>query len=180
MMKLEEKSKGVYLLKDFFSNAECDKFIQLSEKEGYEPSSLRSINNKNVSIRNLRNNYRLIYDNKGLAESLWERLDGELLGIMKGSSPLGLNERFRFYRYDVGELFDWHSDGYFEREDGSKSRFTFMLYLNEGFKGGETKFKKIVIKPSKGTVLVFRHDLLHQGAPVRRGRKYVLRSDVMY
>jgi hypothetical protein len=28
--------------------------------------------------------------------------------------------------------------------------------------------------------LVFIHELLHEGAPVIKGRKYVLRSDVMF
>jgi hypothetical protein len=28
--------------------------------------------------------------------------------------------------------------------------------------------------------LVFLHPLLHAGTPVRNGRKYVLRTDVMY
>jgi hypothetical protein len=36
------------------------------------------------------------------------------------------------------------------------------------------------VRPVRGTALVFRHRLLHEGAPVLTGRKYVLRTDVMY
>ena len=36
------------------------------------------------------------------------------------------------------------------------------------------------VVPEQGMALVFVHAVLHRGAPVTRGRKYVLRSDVMY
>jgi hypothetical protein len=60
-----------------------------------------------------------------------------------------------------------------------------MLYLNDGFNGGSTDFSlpgedPIEIVPSRGLVLIFKHALRHRGAPVKRGVKYVLRTDVMY
>jgi len=51
----------------------------------------------------------------------------------------------------------------------------------EEFEGGETNFAGgISVKPETGMVLVFQHQLLHEGAAVTKGRKYVLRSDVMF
>lgn len=32
----------------------------------------------------------------------------------------------------------------------------------------------------RGTALLFEHQQVHEGAVVRSGRKYVLRTDVMY
>jgi prolyl 4-hydroxylase len=57
-----------------------------------------------------------------------------------------------------------------------------MIYLNEDFAGGETTFPEwdVCITPKTGMMLLFRHELLHAGEAVTRGRKYVLRSDVMY
>ncbi len=67
-----------------------------------------------------------------------------------------------------------------------------MVYLNDGFEGGATEFNLrrsgmiqlddplLTVTPAAGKLLVFRHDILHQGAAVTSGRKYVLRSDVMY
>ena len=55
-----------------------------------------------------------------------------------------------------------------------------MIYLNEEFEGGETKFDKFSIIPKTGMALVFPHHLLHQGNSVVSGVKYVLRTDVMY
>ncbi len=53
--------------------------------------------------------------------------------FQKKWTPAGLNERLRLYRYDVGQKFDWHRDGCFERDNGERSQFTFMIYLNDDF-----------------------------------------------
>ena len=67
-------------------------------------------------------------------------------------------------------------------------------YLNEGggadYTGGDTNFlpadvrrratEAVVFTPSCGDLLVFTHRLLHEGARVAAGRKYAIRTDVMY
>jgi hypothetical protein len=55
-----------------------------------------------------------------------------------------------------------------------------MVYLNGGFSGGETNFGEVRVTPETGLGLLFDHYLLHEGTAVISGRKYVLRSDVMY
>ena len=67
-----------------------------------------------------------------------------------------------------------------------------MIYLNGDCEGGTTDFyvrdgtftdadePHLSLKPEKGMALVFVHHVLHRGAAVTAGRKYVLRSDVMY
>ena len=57
---------------------------------------------------------------------------------------------------------------------------TFMVYLNDEFEGGETTIEKLDVQPEKGLALLFFHHVRHKGQPVVRGRKYVLRTDVMY
>jgi prolyl 4-hydroxylase len=63
--------------------------------------------------------------------------------------------------------------------------WTFMVYLNEGMKGGGTKFFAIhrVFTPKKGTAVVWNnlypdgspnHDTLHSGLPVEAGHKIVI------
>ena len=96
---------------------------------------------------------------------------------------IGLNERFRYYRYDPGQKFRPHFDGSFDRTYAEKSLLTFMVYLNEGFAGGWTRFhtdRERFVAPEAGKALVFWHQQLHEGMPVESGRKYVLRTDVMY
>jgi hypothetical protein len=101
-----------------------------------------------------------------------------------------MNERLRVYRYDVGQKFDWHLDGHFERRTGERSFFTFMAYFNEDFEGGTTSFSHdqshastgnvLQVIPKTGMALLFHHPILHRGDPIIAGRKYVLRTDVMY
>jgi hypothetical protein len=55
-----------------------------------------------------------------------------------------------------------------------------MIYLNDNFKGGETRFNDFVVAPKKGSALVFYHYLEHEGAEVIEGIKYVLRTDIMF
>ena len=98
-----------------------------------------------------------------------------------GWRPHGLNERLRFYRYTPGQHFRWHLDGAFQRSPRERSRWTFMVYLNDDFDGGGTDFEDgVTVRPVTGAALVFAHGLRHQGAEVTRGTKYVLRSDVMF
>jgi hypothetical protein len=64
---------------------------------------------------------------------------------------------------------------------------TIQLYLNEGYEGGETTFvsfespsKNVSCKPRTGMVLVFEHRISHEGSKLKKGRKYAVRTDVMY
>ena len=70
----------------------------------------------------------------------------------------------------------------FVRSDDEQSLLTFMVYLNEGFAGGETRFFEsgVTVTPRTGLALLFQHFLLHEGASVTAGVKYALRTDVMY
>ena len=72
-----------------------------------------------------------------------------------------------------------HKDGP-TLENGLRSELTLLVYLNEGFEGGETDFRDFAIRPATGMALLFIHDTWHEGAEVTAGTKYVLRSDVMY
>jgi len=75
------------------------------------------------------------------------------------------------------------------------SRLTFLLYLNEDFDGGETTFlvpekddegtlNAFPVKPVCGGILVFPHGTcsapLHEGSPVLKRCKYVVRTEVEY
>jgi len=72
--------------------------------------------------------------------------------------------------------------------DGSqKSYITIQLYLNEGFSGGNTTFlslkkdeENVGVIPRTGSILVFQHDIVHEGSLLEDGIKYTIRTDVMY
>jgi predicted 2-oxoglutarate/Fe(II)-dependent dioxygenase YbiX len=173
----------IFLLHDFLSPDECRRYIADSEGLGYDDAPI-STSAGFVMRKDVRNNERVMTDDVALAATLFERARPHLVPAWFRWELAGLNERFRFYRYDPGQYFAPHADGYFERHWAERSQFTLMVYLNDDFKGGETCFERhstpLVVRPKTGMALVFYHHQVHEGAPVIEGRKYVLRTDVMY
>ncbi len=132
----------------------------------------------------IRNNERVIFDDPALAAEVFSRLKPALPAQLEDVEgvPVGLNERFRGYRYSPGQRFAPHFDGSFIRSPRERSELTVLLYLNDGFLGGATHFLDLEerVVPKRGQALLFEHYILHEGCAVDEGRKYVLRTDVMY
>jgi predicted 2-oxoglutarate/Fe(II)-dependent dioxygenase YbiX len=179
----------VFTIANVLSPAECAEYVALTENIGYTSAPITT--HQGFEMRpDIRNNERVILDDSKLAHSLWQRVSDSIPNTIEKWQAIGLNERFRFYRYDPGQRFAIHRDGSHRRDNGEKSLLTFMIYLNDGFEGGETRFWlsrnylidecDVSVVPVTGMALCFVHELLHEGAPVIQGRKYVLRSDVMY
>lgn len=179
---------SVFVVDDFLTPEECEEYIALSEDLGYEDALVSSPQGL-VLRKDVRNNERVMFEGPDIAARLWRRAQDFVPVEFDGRSAVGVNELFRFYRYDPGQSFNWHQDFPFERDNGEKSFLTFMIYLNEDCEGGETSFEDsysdesfddFQVKPRRGMALFFEHPVHHKGEPVRSGRKYVLRTDVMY
>jgi predicted 2-oxoglutarate/Fe(II)-dependent dioxygenase YbiX len=170
----------LFVIHDFLSPEECQRFIARSEEAGFGDAPITTSMGF-VMRKDIRNNERVMLDDPALAAELFERARPLLVREWFGWELVDFNERWRYYRYDPGQAFAPHFDGYYERPTGERSHFTFMIYLNDDFEGGETVFQQVFgVTPERGMALVFYHKQLHEGAPVVRGRKYVLRTDVMY
>jgi len=178
-MNFKTISNGVFTVDNFMSPEESQKWIQFSEEAGYEDAKI-NLGKQQVLNKLIRNNERFIYDSVELAEELWERVKDFVPPETVYGRAIGLNEKFRFYKYFPGQQFKLHQDGSFMRNIHEWSSFTFMVYLNEDMKGGATRFMNCSIQPKTGTALIFKHELMHEGCPVIEGIKYVLRTDVMY
>ncbi len=178
-MNCNEISKDIFLIDDFWTKQQCDDFIEKSEAAGYEAATIETEKGPKL-IENIRNNNRLIYTDINLANEIWQILQ-QLAPVQIGNSyAIGLNEMFRFYRYALGQKFVKHIDQSYIRNEVEASYYTFMIYLNDNCKGGETSFGNIHIKPKQGSALIFLHTLPHEGCEVTEGIKYVLRTDIMY
>lgn len=127
----------------------------------------------------MRNNDRVGFDDKSLADQLWRRLQPHMPSLGGAGEPAKLYEKIRVYHYGPSQRFKRHIDGRISHE-GLESRLTFMVYLNDNFSGGATRFDDVEIKPETGKALLFVHEQKHEGSPVAAGEKYVLRSDVLY
>jgi prolyl 4-hydroxylase len=171
---------GMFTIKEFLSPLECQQYIDYSELKGYEEATVQARAGGSMMLKEVRNNDRVIFDDAALAEKLFTRAREFLPEVLNDWRLLGLNERFRFYRYEPGQFFKWHKDGYFIRSETEVSLLTFIIYLNDGYEGGATEFSWEIIHPEIGTALVFPHKMNHQGAVLSKGVKYVLRTDVMY
>jgi len=118
--------------------------------------------------------------------------------------PVGTNEHVLFARYDAGGHFAPHTDGFSVVSCDERSMYSIVLFLNACTDGGGTRFyadeqrDKLVkdergrytgtpemelttVDPKVGRMVVFFHNILHQGVGVGAGaKKYIIRSDVMY
>jgi hypothetical protein len=179
MSEYTEYADTIYTVSDLLSPERCDELIALSEDMGYTDAPITTMAGP-VMRPDIRNNRRVILDDYDLADDIWELVRPYSCESFGGCDAVGVNERFRFYRYDVGQLFDWHRDGAFMRNIYEQSMFTLIFYLNDNFEGGSTDFRDDIVRAERGAGLFFHHPHLHRGAPVESGRKYVLRTDIMY
>jgi prolyl 4-hydroxylase len=98
-----------------------------------------------------------------------------------GFVPVGCNPRFHLYCYEkAGDRFTLHADQPYIFED-TISFYTVLVYLNDAYEGGEALIGGTEkLKPKAGTALLFPHYILHGAAPLVSGKRYTLRTDVMY
>lgn len=173
-------TEDIFVLENVLSQEECKLLIAKSEKVGYEEATVFT-GSEHRLIKGIRNNLRVIIDDTELIEKIWLKVSSFFQNEINDHKAYGLNERFRFYKYEVGQRFNKHKDGAFVRNENDRSFYTFMIYLNDDFEGGSTDFESdISIQPKTGSALVFLHPLRHIGTRVTKGVKYAIRSDVMY
>ena len=148
----------VFTVDQFFSVEECNQYIQISEDIGYEDALVtigedtgdgNAMSSRPTTQRRLagvRNNQRIVFQNHPIANLLWERANDFVPAEQDGRTAVGCNEMLRFYRYDVGQQFNWHQDFPFERENGEISLWTLMVYLNENFEGGRNILRRLLFR----------------------------------
>lgn len=202
-MKVTLDIPGIRIIDDVYDVDACASIIAEAERHGFAAAPITTASGF-VHRPDMRNNRRAMWDDPERAAALWSTI-AMLAPTEANQLPSGLNERLRVYRYGVGERFNWHYDGYYERPDGrERSIYTVMLYLNGDVDGGNTLVEtglplsawvqnpppgvaiadgndaELVVSPRLGRLLCFRHRLHHCGDFVRGGHKDVLRTDLMF
>ena len=186
-------NKFAIILDNVFTKEECDNLIKLSEEnpENYEMAKV-SYDDEQILDTSYRNNKRWLNFDKKLAETFFKKIKSYIPIEFEGNSVSCLNERLSFLKYSTGEYFRAHEDGYYIRPDNSEmSYITVQIYLNDLKEedGGATTFIKDTynriyqdysIIPKVGRVLLFEHDIEHEGSILKNGLKYCIRTDVMY
>ncbi|CAG8520959.1 17326_t:CDS:2, partial [Acaulospora morrowiae] len=184
----------IVVIPSFLTHQECTNLINFIEKN--IPLE-QTVPNKGEAFRN---NDRFSIENPKFAESLYQSGLNSLVSHWKSfvstkKSVVGLNSNIRIYKYSTGQQFGQHYDDFAKDSLGRMSEWTLLIYLNGGhnevdvpLSGGETVFYKakrgeIVVAPERGMALLHKHGhdcLLHEAKEVKRGNKYVLRSDLMF
>jgi len=181
-MQLDDTQPYIVLVEDLLSQDECNLLIRFIDDNKPTAAPVTTLHGEAYKP-DIRNNQRVMKNDKELAERLFKRAKHKIPECIFESSVVGLNELFRCYRYKEGMQFKPHSDGCYERTEVERSYYTFLIYLNEVEKGGDTAFvvePEVKFAPKPGRGVLFQHSLVHEGCEVLKGTKYVLRSDVMY
>lgn len=197
------------LMKDVLSPDECKSIIAAMESIGFLPDAPIRDDGAESSI--LAHNVYWVVD-QAFHDQLWARVQPYVPSHVGGRKARGINRRFRVYRYVPLAEYRCHIDGAWPpsgvdpvtkayqydaspRDAKQSSLFTFLVYLNDEFEGGETTFfipsiregimNAYPVNPVMGSVAMFPHGeakgaLLHEGTGVRKGAKYVIRTDVEY
>lgn len=171
----------VFALDNVLTAGECAALIDRIETMGPTVAPITTASGPQMRTH-IRNNLRVMFDDPAFAALLFDRVAAHVPQQLCGMKPVGANERFRCYRYDVDQRFAPHYDGAYVRGDDERSLLTFMVYLNDGFGGGATAFHDfdVAVTPKTGMALLFQHFTLHDGCFVTSGVKYAMRTDVMY
>lgn len=189
-MHKTELAEHLFVVADLFSAEECRQLIERGEGLGFVPAAVKTHTGLKL-LPEVRNNERVEFVDDALAETLRERCFPFVPALLDGGVPDSCDPTFRYYRYDVGQSFKIHKDGTVVRSPFVRSRLTGLVYLNDGFDGGETVFhirdpltgemREVVrVVPRTGLGLFFLHEWRHEGRSLTSGRKYVLRSDIFY
>jgi hypothetical protein len=179
-MKKIELHPQIFLIENFLSEPECDDYIHMTQSKVFEEAKI-NMGGRQMMSKGVRNNDRLMIFDNNLAQNLFKKAVEFLPQTHEDYKVLDFNEMFRIYKYSSGQRFKMHRDGSYIRNENEKSFYTFMIYLNDDFEGGETEFENLfTVAPKKGSALVFYHPLRHEGNILISGLKYVLRTDVMY
>ncbi|PPQ67656.1 hypothetical protein CVT25_012684 [Psilocybe cyanescens] len=192
----------IIIIDDLLSPAECKSFVKFIDGLPLELTPPKKRGEAE------RVNHRFSITSMDFAARLHELLLPHLPSFPYPSSvkhpptldsprkPQFCNSNIRVYKYSPLQYFGPHyDDSVRDPVTGTKSEWTLLIYLTgieDGVEGGETLFyneqrgkpREVITPPLKrGTALLHRHGeecMLHEGSPVRKGTKYVLRSDLMF
>jgi prolyl 4-hydroxylase len=162
---------GIWLTGRLLGPHECSALIASAEAEGFRSAHMKADG---------RNNSEVFFRLPDLADAILSRLRERVHGAGVDFEVVMVSPGFECYRYQEGDSVAAHRDAPVEVRPERQSDLSLVLYLNDGFQDGETSFPDQVLnlRPVTGEGVLFRHALLHEGTPVRQGRKYIVRTSV--
>ena len=175
-------------IQNFLTHEECDLIIQIATLKGLSASEvfeLGATESETIDINHRNSETVWLVKNNDIVERIAKRIS-ELT-----NTSIDLQEDMQCVHYNPGGVFKEHHDAYTDEElveiigQGDRQRYsTFLIYLNDGYTGGETLFPRIrkKIVPEKGKAIYFKNidsknviipESLHVGSRVKTGEKWV-------
>jgi prolyl 4-hydroxylase len=171
----------IKIIDNFLTKEECLELIDMGTKQMQKANTL----GENIAgYRTADNSW--IYDSTPLTEKIKNYISKE------SGLPVENQEEIHIVKYEIGGEYKPHHDyfhpntDYYEASmrDAGNRPFSFLIYLNHDYTGGETEFpnKRIKITPKQGRLLIWRNmnedgtldpDSYHAGLPVKTQTKYI-------
>lgn len=170
------------MYKNFISDEEANYILEKSKKK-FEDSSV--VGGYDTKIRK--------------SKTCWlDKSDTKIREIIKRvcdihNHPIENAEDLQVVKYDPNGYYNEHHDSCCDENEkcvdfnnrGGNRIITMVIYLNDGFSGGATRFTNLKkdIKPEKCSGILFHpmnkkkdkchHNALHAGLPILEGKKYI-------
>jgi prolyl 4-hydroxylase len=168
----------VRCIRGCFSAAECD-FIVAAAEPWLSPSVVVDPQSGQTVQNPVRTSDGMVFP--WIAESPAIHALNRRIAAATGTDP-AQGEPLQVLRYRGGQQYRAHLDAV--AGEANQRILTALVYLNDGYLGGETKFLKtgLSFSGAKGDALIFANalpdgrcdsDALHAGLPVRSGEKYL-------
>eukprot|EP00933_Yihiella_yeosuensis_P027046 TRINITY_DN20980_c1_g3_i1.p1 TRINITY_DN20980_c1_g3~~TRINITY_DN20980_c1_g3_i1.p1 ORF type:complete len:311 (-),score=50.64 TRINITY_DN20980_c1_g3_i1:3-839(-) len=139
---------GGFVIHNILSPSECDEMIRFSETCGWTEDAPVSLG------RHIRKNENCVWiADDSLNDAIFDRCRDFLPKEVDGGEVCGLNARWRLYKYNPQDIFHPHSDGSWpgsglnangrlvcDKFGDRWSQLTIVIYLNDEFEGGPTRF----------------------------------------
>lgn len=154
-----------------------DKYSTSFEQKG-NPMDLygvgKSIYNPKFDFNNKSSEYYWVYESISNALDECSSIYALLMGIDKSINPRLETSGFVIGKYDNGKGKGLHIDCSYDDLEHS-----YVVYLNDNYKGGELYFPELEItfKPEAGSVVMFKSDdvdNIHEALPSQNENKYMI------
>lgn len=178
-MKLTQHTKYIWEYEGLITPEECDGFLSLFDETDVE--LITEFRNKDRD-----NNTYDVTPHKQLDQLAWSYMSRIHHTYIKDNQWMWYNwdkERLAnltwygkniLRTYDKNDYYQWHQDHSFY----NVPEVSYILYLNDGFEGGDTMFMndKLKVTPKKGNVLCFPVDNyhIHKSSKIKSGEKIIL------
>jgi prolyl 4-hydroxylase len=164
----------------FLTSHECDAIIQMAKDQGMEKSGLYEGVKDTFDDTVRKSEQTWLY--KPIGE-IADRI-AKIVGL-----PVENQEAYQVVHYGKGGRYDPHYDACVRdckrMNIGGPRIYTFLIYLNDDFEGGDTYFPNVdhTVVPEKGKAVLFRNvsdygrilpESKHGGNPVLSGEKWII------